>query len=617
VRPLGAALPFAAFVLLLAALRPRVDSWRHGIVTAAVMWGTGVAVVTEALSLVHAFTFFGALVLWGAAVVFLGWAVSRGPALNPLRALCESRALSRRPRAVLLAVGGIVATVGVVAVVAPPNTYDSMTYHMSRVAHWIQNGDVRHYPTYIVRQNSAAPGAEFIIANIQVLAGSDRLANLVQWASMIGSLAGVSLVTRLLGSDRRAQLLTVIVAATIPMGVLQASSTQNDYVVALWLVCLAVFVLRPAHPTLVGAALGLLLLTKPTGYVFALPLIVWFAVSSIAHEHRVAWRRLALVVLVALALNAGYFVRNIATFGAPLGPGSEGQHGEYQYINGTIGVKPMLSVALRNLAVHLGTPWPRVNAMTEGAVGAAHRLLRLDVNDPRTTWFTTEFRVLPPSTHEDSAANGVHLVLIVVAIVVSITWQRRRPIAWSLVIAFGFLLFSAVFRWQPWHSRLELPLFVLAAPLVGMALAPRRIGPAVAVALLLLALDPLLWNATRPLVGPRNIFQEDREAQYFVTRPDLQPPYRAAIERARALGCADIGLMFAGSEPEYPFWVLAKSALGERVRLEHVFWNATSPCVVFTTLPTLPEEIDVAGRVYRRDLVAPPISLFVPRQPSY
>ena len=58
--------------------------------------------------------------------------------------------------------GAIVVMAGLTAIVAPPNTYDSMTYHLPRVMHWIQNQSVAHYPTHIPRQLHFPPGAEFI-----------------------------------------------------------------------------------------------------------------------------------------------------------------------------------------------------------------------------------------------------------------------------------------------------------------------------------------------------------------------------------------------------------------------------------------------------------------------
>src|SRR5690348_2490265 len=58
----------------------------------------------------------------------------------------ESGAVARDGRAILL--WAIVAVVGVVtlaiAVVAAPNTWDSMTYHLPRVAHWAAQRSVEH-----------------------------------------------------------------------------------------------------------------------------------------------------------------------------------------------------------------------------------------------------------------------------------------------------------------------------------------------------------------------------------------------------------------------------------------------------------------------------------------
>ena len=45
--------------------------------------------------------------------------------------------------------------VGLIALLAAPNTFDSMTYHMGRVAHWAHQGSVAPYPTHIVRQITA------------------------------------------------------------------------------------------------------------------------------------------------------------------------------------------------------------------------------------------------------------------------------------------------------------------------------------------------------------------------------------------------------------------------------------------------------------------------------
>ena len=119
--------------------------------------------------------------------------------------------------------------------------------------------------------------------------------------------------------------------ATIPMGIMQASTTQNDYVAALWLVCLTSALLAiGSHPGPfpvlgAGASLGLALLTKGTANIFALPFVLVFLAMG---RDRTVSRKLeqGLVIgLCALALNAPQYLRNFELFGSPLGPGGRGQ----------------------------------------------------------------------------------------------------------------------------------------------------------------------------------------------------------------------------------------------------------------------------------------------------
>jgi hypothetical protein len=268
-------LPFTAWLFLFL-LFYRSHCWRSSILLAAIAWGTIVTAVVETLSLFTAVTF--------------GWVLLAWIAINlTLVALCLKLKIAKAARLdfsvqiplhLILLLAGIVfivITVGIIAIVAPPNTWDSMAYHMARVAHWIQNQTVAHYPTNYLPQLTQSPWTEFAILHLQILSGGDRFANLVQWFSMIGSLVGVSLIARELGASLSGQIFSAVFAATLPMGILQASSTKNDYAVGFWLVCLAYFILvaigskkiiKNSLP--IGASLGLALLTKGTAYLYAL-----------------------------------------------------------------------------------------------------------------------------------------------------------------------------------------------------------------------------------------------------------------------------------------------------------------------------------------------------------
>ncbi len=243
-----------------------------------------------------------------------------------------------------------------VALVAPPNTFDSMTYHMPRVMHWIENASVWPYPTNILRQLYMAPGAEFAILHLQLLAGSDRLANMPQAFALLGVVLGASLIVRELGGGGAAQVGGAVIAGTVPIGVLQATGTQNDEVVAFWLVCFVVFALRLVaganRPIVIalfaGASLGLAILTKPTAYLFAFPFAVWLSVALVRRSGARCWTPLLLIAGVALLLNVGQYTRNALVFGSPLGRGDEGGPA-FRYTNDTLTPSLVASNIVRNL----------------------------------------------------------------------------------------------------------------------------------------------------------------------------------------------------------------------------------------------------------------------------
>lgn len=606
---------------------PHLD-YRAVVLETAIVWGVVVVIVTEVLGALGALAFGPVALSWGLVCVLAALVAMTGSPLGPVG--FPRVALGWRALWPVVAVVILVVTVSVIAIVAPPNTFDSMTYHMSRVAHWTRNGSVAHYPTHITFQLSHSPWAEFAILQFQILTGGDRLANLVQWASMVGSLIGASLIAARLGGGTRAQVATVVVAATIPMGIVQASSTQNDYVVAFWLVGFVAHVLAPppsknrdrlARAGWLGASLGLAILTKPTALVFAAPFVLWLTVSEIRGRRWHAVPGLAAVALLAVALNAPHLIRNVGTYGTPLP--------ERRYYGSDLrGPAALTSTALRNIALHLGTPDPTINAVLTRGIEAVHRRLGVEPSDWRTTILGTTFAIRPPSVHEDTAGNPLHVVLMVgslVALVVSRPLRQRALLLYAAALGAAFLLLSLGLRWAPFNSRLQLPLFVLAVPLVGIVLgAARRVGSVVIVVLLVASLPWLALNGARPLVGSGNIFRSDRIAQYFANAPWLRDPYRRAVELVRARGCSEIGLVMRSSDWEYPLWVLL-GGLEARARLVHVADGIDTPlepprtgdaaptlCAIVTTTGPRAGPLSRQGIAYWPALEAAQMSVLLP-----
>ena len=212
------------------------------------VWGAYLVLLTEFLSLFEAIDALWVVMGWLVPIAVTGaWLLKRKRAGTALRF-----PRLHYPSNIIIAgcVAVVVIVTAIVAWFAPPQTWDSLTYHMSRVAHWAQQASVEPFATGIEIQNSHPSLAEFAILQTYVLSNGDRFANFVEWSTMIGSLVGVSFIGSQLGASRRGQWLGVIFAATLPVGIVQASSTMNDYVVALWVVIVAAETLElRRHPT--------------------------------------------------------------------------------------------------------------------------------------------------------------------------------------------------------------------------------------------------------------------------------------------------------------------------------------------------------------------------------
>ena len=373
------------------------------------------------------------------------------------------------------------------------------------------------FPTNFTPQLHNPPWAGYAVLNLLALKGDDRLVNLIQWFSLCGSVVAASLIAARLGAPPPTQLFAAVFCATLPMGILQASNAANSYVTAFWLICLTYYLLRlHAAPTWAdaawaGASLGLALLTKPTAYVFAAPLLAWLCGAWLLRPREPRPRlaaHFAVLLAISLAMNTPHYLRNYALYGAVLGPGKEGDAGEWDYQNATHTGAALASNLLRNAALELRTPSGRANAVLEAAVVRCHQGLGMDVNDPRTTWLGATFQLGKGEPRdEDSSGNLPHTLLILAVGAAALgcggLWRDGRVAGLAGALLLGLLLFCFAFRWQPWHNRLHLPLFVLASPLVAMGLSRRPPVVVLAAALFLTAwAGPFLaLNRSRPLVG--------------------------------------------------------------------------------------------------------------------
>jgi hypothetical protein len=603
----------SSIYLLFSVLKSRNpgEDFRIRLMKTTTLFGVFLWAVTEVLGSINRLTPVFVAGCWIGALLLLLLAFNkRWP---------DFRELS--PFLMAFAVFGVLLLLASVALAAAPNNWDSMTYHMSRVMHWKAHQNLGFFPTDVLRELYLFPFSEMVILHTFLLSGGDRLSALPQFFSLIGCAAGVSAIVRIWKGGVRAEWFACLLAVTIPMAILQATSTQNDLVTAFWLVCFALFTLLLLEDPSValyayaGASLGLAILTKPSAAIWAAPFLIWYALLLLRKP--ALYSRMLMTAAIVLVMLSGVAWRSMSAFGTPLPVNPEPG---YSVASTRHDIAGFLTVLARNTALHIGAvPLGTWNRVVTDATLEFQRRLGVEQDDPSVTWPGTEFQPRF-SIFEDDAGNFVHFSLMIAALPILLFWSTRgihalRP--YSLCVVLGFLLFCFFLRWQPWHSRLHLPLFLLALPCVALVIdwyLPRWGKTMLAALLFIQAMPFLLFNSSHPILGSSSVFAVDRARLMFVGRPDMEMPYKTVASALLASSCREAGVMIGGDNWEYPLWALTQY----RVTFEHVgVRNETSklgsaakaPCAVVTTDPTI-DSVRVGGRTYSRVLLAGPLGLW-------
>ncbi len=576
-------LPLIALGGLILVLHRGGASVRESVLRGALLFGVVVALGTEALSAMSALEIVPVLILW------LG--VLAGVAVQWWR-LRSAGVVRRRPtfdlrEGVLLgAISVPVILTAIIAIVSAPNTWDGMTYHMSRVTHWMSDQTLAPYATNIDRQLWLNPWSEFLVLHLQLLDfGADRLANMVQWLGYVGSLVAVADVTCSLGGTLRHALFAALLVACMPTAIVQSTSTQTDLVATFWITCGVALALRQVRvPSWgwrsmiwLGLATGLAVSAKGTAYFFV-PWWILVFLGPALREKRWGFTLRAVGVIGAcfLVLNAGQLYRNLAVYHNPFGS---------PVTQRLLRLSPLtVGTAISSLIVHaslqLATPWQAVNHFVMQAIAALHASV-LDIDLRQLYPYFGGFRIIPLSVHEDVAGSPLHFLLGLVATGVVVLQRRKHPrlLRYLAAVWLGYLLLAMMVRWQPFAARFQLPTLVLLSPAVALSL----LGPAPRARIILLlsialaAVPALLTNETRPMLPvaakqsrrvPR-VFLASREDQYFAARPSLEASYQRAADDLAQAGCRFVALKSGYDSAEYPLWALVRSR-GLNVQFQHV-----------------------------------------------
>lgn len=518
----------------------------------AVCVGLYAALSAELLGNFSAFAYPGIMISWLLAAGGAVWLARQQGWSLPKLVWPEERF----EQAALLSCVLVAGVCLVTALLSPPNNYDSMTYHMPRVVHWLQNRSLRQFPTQDLRQICFPPGSTYLIAELQAITGGDRFANLQEWAAFVGLMAAVALCAKRLGGDRRAQWLGAALVAGMPLVVLESTSAQNDVLVTFWVVSTLAFCLSD-EPAWACGALALANLTKPTGLMFGGPVLLVGLQRSKEPWPRRLWVWSAVAVAAQLPA-VPHYLRNVDVFGSPMGGITIAAMSRHS-------LSALVSCGLRDVALQI--PLPGFWAL----VVHAHRWLGLNPNDRATSlgpfvrqrWDRLLNRLLYPD--EDFAASPLQFVLIAAAL------YRRRWKDVAAAATVGALAYAGLIKWQEWGNRLVMPLFGLGLPLAAVW-ASERWKPWAQLALLpVMAFTGVFCDALHLHHPLMTVLTTPREQIYLHSGYGREHAQAiAGLSRQLAADrCDTVGLDFHEDDWEYPWWVLNPGTRFKRVNVEN------------------------------------------------
>ncbi len=474
----------------------------------------------------------------------------------------------------------------------PPNNWDSMTYHMARIMHWIDNKNVNFYFTHNDRQLFNGPLAEYVILHWYLLANSDIFSNLVQYFSLIITTCSSYLITKFLSKDKKTNLLSIVLVLTTPMAIMQASSTQNDLVVSSILLATIYLGFKKAW-WLFGLSIGLGMLTKNTYAIFALPFCFYFGVKWLKEYKQKALLLFLWFLLCVIFINLMHWHRNYQEFGSPVGP----KHMSEKILNNDHETKIITSNVIRNIGLQLGLPYGRYNSFIDEVIYESHKKLGLSINDQKNSWYSMTYQT-KFSIHEDLAGNFLLTILLIFSFL--FIFREKQKMYYGFAIIGGWITFNYLLKWQPWGSRLLLPWLLVSIPLITSVLNKLVKNNKIIFLLISILLFcswpfvagsskyfgslPTSIESNRQILPLPEFGKESRFERYFYSRKVLLPNLESIEKIIKNNKIEEVGLNLGYDSTEYLWWVILKKIdknINIKIVEDNFFDKADEPAIIF------------------------------------
>lgn len=549
------------------------------LIESVTIWVSSLYAITELLSLFCAVDKKCLTTFWTiySAILIIMIFKKKGSWSNPF----HFWKIKRNELALVLIIIFIAIGVGILAICTVPYNWDSMTYHLARIAHWKENASIAHYTTPEIRQLTSPPLAEIVNLHVYILYNAtDNILNLLQYFSYIISAILVYGISRKLKISKICSLVGTLLFMSMPIAFGEAISTQVDEFATIWLLSFVYMVIDftdnkisfskeyLGRLTLIGLVAGYSYLAKPSVLLAECVFTVWVMLyQSIKRKNFISSIfAVGYSIFIAVTISLPEMIRNILTFGAISDP----QAGARQLV-GTFNPLYLIVNACKNIADNLvNVYFNNSSFLLSKCVFKLASLLGVRINDPSISEDGNEYIINTVRNYShDSAANTV-IIIMFFAIVLYIMFHLKykkinfkdNKNVFFIFSGISFIGFSLLVRWEPYVSRYMLGYLAILCPAIAGQLNKiknKSVGSYysfLSILILLCIIDLYGMFCYHGGIVLSQINSINHSDGYFVYKKGSISAYDSVTNSVEKSGFASIGLEVESNSYEYPIWAM-------------------------------------------------------------
>jgi len=460
------------------------------------------------------------------------------------------------------------------AVFAPINVWDAMSYQVARIAFWIQHGTLAHFETSSVRQIIFPPNSELLMLWIMLFIKKDFFLGTIQYLACFASMFTAYNFLSYLKVSTSRTLWAILVFASFPAVIIHSSGTQNHIILgfllltSLYLFIYGVFKKEKLSIFFSALALGISLGVKSSVFLFLPGIIIAYALISIKKQGKDFYKTGLLYFLylvpVFILFSAYFYIMNYIEFGHPLGVKSY----IYEHTFMGKGIEAFIANLIRYHTVFIDftgfdTSWQTFLSFPVHLLRTVlFALLGISPNAGLTHSgdLANNLVLANTSTHENHAGLGPLGFLVMLPLLFLSTTKyifskstRTYLIGISGFVFVVFLLtISTIMGYELWNNRYFITAAVISAPVLAFSYTPGNmlsIKKLVILAVCIFSFVKIpLFNELRPVFPVKNfsLLTHSREEIRYNTGSIFDNIFREPVVYLEKLAEKDsrIGLIF-------------------------------------------------------------------------